>query len=291
MGTTLTTIAPQCWILALFIRDDGERFLLGDGAYIFTQKQQHFSADNLVNDTVEIQGGNGILLAGQVRRATKQSFKGYIGDGSTGKTSTETYRRTFINYFSDNHFYKVIYIAPDGTAICRKRGFLVSAPEVQELYQVQPEYNVELNFEDVNYYSYAEDANGDEIFALKTNTIKSVLSSSLTYSDISIQVILPVTTYEMTVAVADSTSIITIQKLNSAGVVEGNYTINGAFIEGDTLIISVNNGAVTATLNGSAVTLDTSSLLTLDPGINKITLGTTADEDATLEINYTGVVL
>lgn len=53
---------------------------------------------------------------------------------------------------------------PDGSAIKRQRGYIVDAPEVKELWQIHPEYHVALNFEDVNYYKYDENAEGDEIY-------------------------------------------------------------------------------------------------------------------------------
>ncbi len=157
-------IDTKCFILALFIRDDDERFLLGDGNYEFTAEQLHFSANTMANDVVEVQGNDGYMLAGQVRRPGVQSFDGYIGNGTTPKTDVETARRAFFAFFRKNFFYKVIYIFPDGTAIQRKKGFLVDAPVVEELYQIYPKYHVGLNFEDINYYQYNEDANGNEIF-------------------------------------------------------------------------------------------------------------------------------
>lgn len=160
----IADITKKCWILALFIRDDNERLLLGDGAFEFTKKQQQFKANTFVNDTVEVQGNDGVLLSGQVRRAATQAFDGYIGDALVPKQTIEVYRRQFINFFRKNHFYTVVYIFPDGSAIKRQRGFIVDAPAVPELYQVHPTYHVALNFEDVNYYSYTEDANGNETY-------------------------------------------------------------------------------------------------------------------------------
>lgn len=160
----LEDITTECFILALFIRDDGERFLLGDGAYVFKDKQQHFSANSYVNDVVEVQGNDGIFLAGQVRRPTTQSFDGYIADASVGKTDTETYRREFLTFFRKNYYYTVVYIFPDGSAIQRRKGFIVDAPEAKELYQFYPEYHVALNFEEVDYYSYSEDEDGNETY-------------------------------------------------------------------------------------------------------------------------------
>lgn len=157
-------ISTKCWILALFVRDDGERFLLGDGYYEFTDEQLHFAANTMANDVVEVQGNDGYLLAGQVRRPGVQSFDGYIGNGTTSKTDVENARRDFFSFFRKDFFYKVIYIFPDGSAIQRKRGFLVDAPTVQELYQIYPKYHVGLNFEDINYYQYNEDAAGNEIY-------------------------------------------------------------------------------------------------------------------------------
>lgn len=159
------TVQSKGWILALFIRDDNERFLLGSGAYEFAEKQQHFAANNYSNDVVEVQGNDGAFLAGQVRRASVQSFDGYIGDVTVSKSDIESYRRDFFAYFQKNHFYTVVYVMCDGSAIQRRRGYIVDAPEVKEMWQKFPEYHVALNFEDVNYYTYAENDQGEEIFS------------------------------------------------------------------------------------------------------------------------------
>lgn len=160
----LDEIKTESFILALFIRDDGERFLLGSGAYQFKEKQLHFSANSYQNDIVEVQGNDGVLLAGQVRRATTQVFEGYIGDSTIDKPGIEAYRRAFLAFFRKEYYYKVVYIYNNGTAIQRRKGFIVDAPEVKELFQLFPEYHIGLNFEDVNYYTYYEDSDGDEIY-------------------------------------------------------------------------------------------------------------------------------
>lgn len=166
----LDQITPQGFILALFIRDDDDRFLLGSGAYEFKDKQLHFTANAYANDIVEVQGNDGILLAGQVRRPVAQSFDGYVGDGTTCKQDVENYRRSFLAFFRKDYYYTVVYIFSDGTAIQRRQGFIVDAPEVRELYQYMPEYHVALNFEDINYYTYAEDSSGHQIYG-KSATI------------------------------------------------------------------------------------------------------------------------
>jgi hypothetical protein len=153
-----------CYILALFKRDDGERLLLGSGFYEFDKGQKHFNPNTFANDIVELQGADGQLLAGQVRRSTSQSFDGVIGDGTTSKATVEQKRREFFLFFRKQHHYTVVYIFPDGSAIKRDRGYITDAPAVQELYQVQPKWHIALAFEDVNYYSYAEDAQGNEIY-------------------------------------------------------------------------------------------------------------------------------
>ena len=165
----LDDITRKCYILALFIRDDGERFLLGDGAYDFKEDQMHFIGNIFNNDIVEVQGNDGLLLAGQVRRPSSQSFDGYIGDATVAKSDIETYRRDFFAFFRKNYYYTVVYIFQDGTAIQRKRGFIVDAPEVKELFQLFPEYHIALNFEDTNYYDYQEDSDGKEIYSKTVN--------------------------------------------------------------------------------------------------------------------------
>lgn len=158
-------VQSKCWILALVIRDDGERLLLGDGMYDFKENQQHFAPNTFENDTVEVQGTDGVLLAGQVRRPAAQAFDGFVGDGSSSKAEVEAARRAFFMFFRKNHFYAVVYVFQDGTAIQRRRGFIVEAPEVEELWQIHPAYHVALNFEDVNYYDYNEDEDGNEIYS------------------------------------------------------------------------------------------------------------------------------
>ena len=154
-----------CYILALFKRDDGERLLLGSGYYAFANTQLHFNPNTFSNDVVELQGTDGQLLAGQVRRSTSQSFDGFVGNGTTSRSMVEQKRREFFLFFRKQHHYTVVYIMPDGTTIKRDRGYITDAPAVQELYQVQPKYHVALAFEDVNYYSYKEDAQGNEIYS------------------------------------------------------------------------------------------------------------------------------
>lgn len=165
--SSVQNVESRCWILALFVRSDGERLLLGDGMYEFTAEQQHFAPNDIENTLVEVQGGDGSMLGGQARRASIQSFDGYVGSATNSKSEVEAARRAFISFFQTNFFYEVIYVFPDGSAIKRNRGFLVDAPSVQELWQIHPTYHVGLSFEDVNYYSYLEDSNGNEIYGMK----------------------------------------------------------------------------------------------------------------------------
>lgn len=157
-------VKSKCWIIAMFIRDDGERLVLGDGYYEFKDSQQHFAANDIENTIVNVQGGDGVYLAGQVKRAVAQSFDGYVGDATTDKTEVEYYRRDFLSFFRTGFYYEVVYIFPDGSAVKRQRGFLNDAPAVQEIWQIFPEYHVALNFEDPNYYSYSENEDGEETY-------------------------------------------------------------------------------------------------------------------------------
>ena len=78
----ISGVETKCYILSLFIRDDGERFVLGSGYYEFKDVQLHFQANTIANDVVEVQGNDGYLLAGQVRRPGTQVFDGYVADGT-----------------------------------------------------------------------------------------------------------------------------------------------------------------------------------------------------------------
>lgn len=180
----LSDITTKCWILALFVRDDGERLLLGDGWYDFKDSLQHFQPNTIANDIVELQGTDGQLLAGQVRRSGVQAFDGYIGDATISQVEIEKRRRNFLQFFQTRHLYKVIYIFADGTAIDRKRGYLTEAPSVPEMWQKHPEYHVALNFEDVAYYEYAENAEGEEIYANSAQVkLANILSGGLVWDN------------------------------------------------------------------------------------------------------------
>lgn len=178
----LADITTKPWILALFKRDDGERFLLGDGYYDFKDSLQHFQPNSMSNDIVELQGADGQLLAGQVRRSGTQSFDGYIGDGTTNRKIVEQRRKAFLMFFRKKHYYTVVYIFCEGTAIKRERGYLVDAPSVPEIRQKSPEYHVALNFENVNYYEYAENSQGDEIYSnVREIVVSNIISGGLVW--------------------------------------------------------------------------------------------------------------
>ncbi len=157
----------------MFIRDDGMRMTLGVDNYQFNEDQQHFAPNELVNDTVELQGSDGVLLAGQIERSSAQDFDGFIGSLTLAKYATENLRQEFFHFFTKNHKYTVVYVLSAQEAIKRQRGFLVDAPSVQEIDQQMPEYHVALDFEDVHYYSYDEDADGHEIYANSVDIIRT----------------------------------------------------------------------------------------------------------------------
>ena len=181
----LADITTKCYILALIIRDDGERLLLGDGAYEFKDTQQHFQPNTYANDVVELQGTDGQMLAGQVRRTAVQTFSGYIGDATFSQQAVESARRDFMMFFRKQHFYTAVYIFKDGTAIQRKRGYIVNAPSVPELWQKFPEWSIGLNFEDPNYYEYAENNLGEEIYAhIQSIAIATAISGGLVWDAI-----------------------------------------------------------------------------------------------------------
>ena len=283
----LDSITPQCFIMALFIRDDGERFLLGAGAYQFNKKQLHFAANSYQNDVVEVQGNDGVMLAGQVRRGSAQKFDGYVGDASVPKASIESYRRAFFMFYRKNHYYKVVYILPDGSAIQRQRGFIVDAPEVQEFWQLYPEYHIAMNFEDINYYAYAEDSAGNEIYG-KSATIPLSIGAQdggvifdqygaswdtygLTWATTS-------GSGYATVAVDSIDNVFPILEINGPAVnpqitdLTTNMTLyySGSITSSQKLVIDMN--AKTAMLSGASVISNISGeWLYLSPGNNRIT--------------------
>jgi len=309
MDETLSSITAQPWIMALFIRDDSERFLLGTGAYEFKDSQLHFAANTFENDTVEVQGNDGVLLAGQVRRSATQEFDGYVGDFGVNQTATEDYRADFLQFFAKNHYYTVVYIFQDGAAIQRKRGFIVDAPEVKEILQKSPEYHVALNFEDVNYYTYAENDEGEEIY---TNTIDVSITESTSGGLVWDETGVVWDAYDTETLGAEwelGTGGVTV--INVSGIYDvypvitigatavnptiGNLTTNttlsytGSVASGQTLV--ENCDKQTATLNGTSVLPNISGdWIRLAPGTNRLTFSIDSGDIESCTMSFNGVV-
>lgn len=300
----LADITTKCYILALIIRDDGERLLLGDGAYEFKDTQQHFQPNTYANDVVELQGTDGQMLAGQVRRTATQTFSGYIGDATFSQQAVESARRDFMMFFRKQHFYTAVYIFKDGTAIQRKRGYIVNAPSVPELWQKFPEWSIGLNFEDPNYYEYAENNLGEEIYAhIQSIAIATAISGGLVWDAIgatwdSIGAIWEaggsggITT--VTVDGVDSAEPIwtvtgpatnpTLTNITTGQTIEWTGTVPS----GQTLIVNMDE--MTASLEGANVfQFITGSWVTLQAGNNRISYSATGTTDPST-LSWNGVV-
>lgn len=300
----LADITTKCYILALIIRDDGERLLLGDGAYEFKDTQQHFQPNTYANDVVELQGTDGQMLAGQVRRTAVQTFSGYIGDATFSQQAVESARRDFMMFFRKQHFYTAVYIFKDGTAIQRKRGYIVNAPSVPELWQKFPEWSIGLNFEDPNYYEYAENNLGEEIYAhIQSIAIATAISGGLVWDAIgatwdSIGAIWEaggsggITT--VTVDGVDSAEPIwtvtgpatnpTLTNITTGQTIEWTGTVPS----GQTLIVNMDE--MTASLEGANVfQFITGTWITLQAGNNRISYSATGATDPST-LSWNGVV-
>ena len=302
----LNNITTECFILSLFIRDDGERFLLGAGAYNFNEEQLHFTANEFNNDIVEVQGNDGVFLAGQVRRPSTQVWDGYIGDATTIKTNIESYRRQFLAFFRKNHYYTVVYIFRNGSAIQRQRGFIVDAPQVQELYQLFPEYHIGLSFEDVNYYAYLEDSEGHEIYG-KSATIPFTgvaTGGGLVWDTYGVEWDTYGAVWEAEGGGGPTTiNIDSIDNVYPVWEVKGpadnpklvdittntSITYNGSVSASQTLTIDMNKK--TATLNGLSVISNVSGgWLYMKPGVNRITYTTTNPDSTSSKIYWQEIV-
>lgn len=305
----LNDIEAKCWIMAMFIRDDGERFLLGTAPYDFKDSQQHFTADSMINDVVEIQGNDGALLAGQVRRSSTQNFDGFIGEFGNSKTTIEAYRRQFLSFFAKNHFYTVVYIFSDHTASKRQRGYIVDSPEVRELRQMTPEYHIAFNFEDVNYYAYAENNDGDEIYSgavevqetgeadggliweplgnktgIVWDSVGATWESGNGGGATTINLDSTADTYPVITIVGETVNPV-IENLDTGT----SISYNGTIATGQTLVID--NNAQTATLNGVSIIEDIDGdWFRLAPGQNRITYATDSSTTGTAKLEWNEVV-
>lgn len=300
----LADITTKAFILAMVVRDDGERFLLGDGAYEFKDSQQHFQPNIFANDVVELQGTDGQMLAGQVRRTATQTFNGYIGDATTSQTEVEQYRKDFFLFFRKNHYYTVVYVFKDGTAIQRKRGYIVNAPSVPELWQRFPEWSIGLSFEDPNYYEYAEDNLGQEIYAhIQSIDLATAISGGLVWDSYG-------ATWDSVGAIWENggTGGITIVTVDGVDAAEPIWTVTGPATDptltnittgqtitwtgtvpsGQTLIVNMDE--MTASMEGANVfQFISGSWITLQAGNNRLSYSATGATDPST-IQWNGVV-
>lgn len=281
----LKDITPTGWILALFKRDDGKRLLLGDGDFEFNERLQHFAPNRYENDVVQLQGTDGQILAGQVRRSSSQSFDGIVGDASYTRAEVETARRQFFLFFRKQHSYTVVYIFPNGTAIKRQRGYITDAPSIPELYQITPSFHVALAFGDVNYYSYEEDNDGNEIYSFSANlSLSNIQGGGLKWD--ANGAMADADGYIWEASTGGGPSYITVDGIDDAQPVwhvlgpatnptltnssNGlSITFNATVPSGQELIVDM--GEQTATLEGANVfEYISGSWLTLAPGTNRI---------------------
>ena len=300
----LDEINPRVYVLALVVRDDGERLLLGGGAYPFSASQLHFTAPAITSDVVELQGANGALLAGQVKRAQAESFDGFIGSPGMAAEQYEAYREQFLAFFQIGNYYNVIYVKPDGSAMQRRDGYLADAPSVPELYQLIPNYHVALNFEDVNYYEYSEDENGEPTYAQEVEVINSVITGGgLLWDEIGNVWDDIGSVWE--VGVGGNTTVVLDAVANTypIWVVEGeaqsptltNYTTgqtityNGNLVAGQTLTVDMY--AQTAYLNGLSVLGNIEGdWIFLEPGSNELGYNVSAGESESSILRWNGVL-
>lgn len=302
----INELPQKCFIMALFIRDDGERFLLGSGAYEFKEGLQHFQPNTMANDVVEAQGTDGYLLAGQVRRPEAQSFDGYIGTATTLKAEVEAYRRDFFRFFAQNHLYQVVYVMPNKSAIQRRRGFIVDAPSVPEMWQIYPEYHVALNFEDVNYYEYRESADGSEEFGNSVNIGAAGHGEvgGLVWDELGV-------VWDSIGAVwdGDGSGTSTVIKVNSIDNVYPIWIVPGPAVNPtltntatatsmtytgnvtESQVLRIDMQAKTATLNGVSVLQNVSgNWLMLAPGNNRLVYTTDNDDSPSSQLMWQEVV-
>lgn len=300
----ITGVSDECFIVALFIRDDGKRFVLGQGLYEFNKSQLHFAGNNLASDILEIQGSDGSLLAGQVERASDQDFKGYINTFGVSKEAIEKARREFIAFFEKGRLFTVVYVLPSGQAIKRQRGYIVNAPEVKELYQISPKYSVSLNFEDISYYEYSENPDGSEVYS----NIADILNTESTGGGVIWDDMGAVwdgvgLTWELgtgggtTTIVNSGTSVAYPVWMVGAGAVNPtieNYTTGrtlsyeGTVASGQELVVDMM--AQTASLSGlSVVNAISGDWIYLEPGENRLGYNTGGD-DSRSTIEWNGVV-
>lgn len=292
-----------------FKRDDGEQLEISqsDGFYL-NADDEWFDAKPIRNSTVAYQDADGGQLVKQNYDMFPFTVSGFIRTDS-GAKSWEAHGKLF-RFFQKGHYFTTIFTRCDGVEMANSTVF-ISTP-LQVALQGKSDrfmtWNIQLTLGDPYLYEYAEDDQGNEIYANQVVVTKIRTDSGTKgYQHVANGYIYYRGGYRYTGGLTSTVPVINLESQTSVlpvWVVEGpatnptltnratNETISwsGTLVAGQTLTISTKDR--TAFIGTANVTNNLmGEWLTLQPGANQMLFETDNEGDVNQStIEYDGVV-
>lgn len=288
-----------------FVRDDGEKLEIGGASGLVNGgTDDWFPAKPLRTSQFNYADADGGQMVKQHYDPWTITFSGYIR--RHGPALIRESRNDLLHFFANNHYFTAIFTDCTGTEMAGMSGWVSSAPQVvlRGKLDAHPTFTLQLTFGDPFLYEYAEDEEGNPIYAHSITVPKYVDTSEGEgymysgsgyiyfgggYAYIGQQSQIPTINVDSIQAVAPVWKVAglatnpTITNLTT----NTEMSYSGTIAEGQTLVVDcLNQTAMIGTADVSRYL--SGDWLTLVPGDNQLQYESTGKDDAessTLEWN------
>ena len=291
-----------------FIRDDGERLEIGGPSGLVNGgTDDWFPAKTLRTSSFNYADADGGQMVKQHYDPWPVTFSGYIRKRNVAQVAEA--RNEFLKFFTTNHYFTAVFTDCNGTPMAGMSGWISSSPQVtlRGKLDAHPTFSVQLTFGDPYLYEYAEDDEGNPVYANSIQVPKYSDTNDAAgymyvgggyiyyaggYAYIGAQSAIPVINVNSVQSVAPVWTV-TGQATNPSITnlttnTEMRYT--GTIAAGQTLVVDcLNQTAMIGTADVSRYL--SGDWLTLVPGNNQLQYETTSDDDTqSSTLSWNGVV-
>lgn len=291
-----------------FRRDDGAKLNIGGwSTFIDGATDDYFPAKALRSSTFNYAGADGGQMVKQFYEPWTIHFAGYI-HRQGGAIADMNARREFLAFFQRAHYYSAIFTECSGRKAQIREGWLSAAPAttLRGKSERGQTWSVELTFGDPYLYDYAEDEEGNVVYAHSISVPRYVQDITATgyiytaagyiygadgYAFIGAEDRTPSVNVDSIVAVQPVWTINGPAKDPRLRNVSTNtqMTYNGTLVEGQTLTVDTLNR--TAKIGTANVTQYMSGdWVALAPGTNRLRYTTDTSDATASTLSWNGVI-
>lgn len=285
------------------IRDDNQRFQFDQSEFYLSEDNSFFTGPSISSTDLEYSDVSGGEMIGQRNSTYNLELNGLIVPRATDFYTLYSKLRSF---FQINHTYTIVTVRSDGTMTARRNAWLANGDGLQ----IEPTsredgatFNVEFTIGDVNTYEYAEDSDGNEIYANVVNLpLISASSGGKVWDDVGAEWDEIGDVWEagfggiQTITVNSSVKVYPVWTIVGPCVspsltnntTDTNATYNGSVAEGQTLVIDMSTG--TAKLNGAVVSRNLIGQVSFAPGDNQVGFDSGGGGSETSTISWNNII-